>query len=215
MSVVVAIKKDGKVIIGADSQSTRGSSKRTLTNPNNYKIWRVLDAENCLMAHVGLAREANILRVTRELIPELIQIKDGVGFSFVVKKLVPSLFDVLEEYRALKKEDGVPRFDSSFLFAYKDRLFYISGNGTVIEIDDYCAIGSGESEAIGSLTSTEGEPCVERIKKAINAAAVNDVHVDYPVIVTDTESMEFEVFYETELCTRKKEDMLSMPLVEG
>ena len=204
MSVVVAIKEDGKVIIGADSQCTRGGTRRTLSNPNNYKVWRVADTEHCLMGHVGLAREANIIRVARDLIPELTQMKDSVTFSFVVRRLVPALFEELENYRALKKEDGLPRFDSSFIFAYKERLFYISGNGTVMEIDDYCAIGSGECEAIGSLLSTEGEPSEERIKKAIKASAANDIYVDYPIVIADTEDAEFKVYYEKDLLPTKK-----------
>ena len=200
MSVVVAIKENGKVTIGADSQCTRGGTRRTLSNPNNYKVWRVLDSEHCLLAHVGLVREANVIRVARGLVPELTAIKDGVDFAFVVKRLVPRMFDELEEYRVLKRSSESPdTFDSSFLFAYKDRLYYISSNGTVIEIDDYFAIGSGECEAIGSLLSTEGEPCEERIKKAIKASAASDIYVDYPIVVTDTESCEFKVYYEKDL----------------
>ena len=199
MSVVVAIKENGKVTIGADSQCTRGGTRRTLSNPNNYKVWKVLDAENCLIAHVGLVREANIIRVARDLVPEMAQLKDKVDFSFVVKCLVPRMFEELEEYRAIKKGDTPPEFESSFLFAYKDKLFYISGNATVIEIDDYCAIGSGECEAIGSLLSTEGEPCEERIKKAIKASAASDIYVDYPIITTDTEKCEFKVYYEQDI----------------
>ena len=65
-------------------------------------------------------------------------------FGILFKRLVPTMFEELEEYRVIKKGDNPPEFESSFLFAYKDKLFYISGNGTVIEIDDYCAIGSGE-----------------------------------------------------------------------
>ena len=199
MSVVVAIKENGKVTIGADSQCTRGGTRRTLSNPNNYKVWKVLDAENCLFAQVGLVREANIIRVARDLVPEMAQLKDRVDFSFVVKRLVPRMFEELEEYRAIKKGDNSPEFESSFLFAYKDKLFYISGNATVIEIDDYFAIGSGECEAIGSLLSTEGEPCEDRIKKAIKASAASDIYVDYPIVITDTESCEFKVFYEKDL----------------
>ena len=199
MSVVVAIKENGKVTVGADSQCTRGGTRRTLSNPNNYKVWRVLDAENCLLAHVGSVREANIIRVARDLIPEMFQLQDKVDFSFVVRRLVPRMFEELEEYRALKRGDAPPEVESAFLFAYKDRLFYISGNATVIEIDDYVAIGSGECEAIGSLLSTEGEPCEERIKKAIKASAASDIYVDYPIVITDTESCEFQVFYEKDL----------------
>ena len=204
MSVVVAIKENGKVMIGADSQCTRGGTRRTLSNPNNYKVWRVLDAENCLLAHVGLVREANIIRVARELVPEMAQIKNKIDFSFVVQHLVPRMFAELEEYRAIKKSDGSLEFDSSFLFAYKDKLFYISGNATVIEIDDYVAIGSGECEAIGSLLSTEGEPSEERIKKAIKASAASDIYVDYPIVITDTEKTEFQVFYEKDIASVKK-----------
>ena len=203
MSVVVAIKENGKVTIGADSQCTRGGTRRTLSNPNNYKVWKVLDAENCLFAQVGLVREANIIRVARDLVPEMAQLKDRVDFSFVVKRLVPRMFEELEEYRAIKKGDNLPEFESSFLFAYKDKLFYISGNATVIEIDDYVAIGSGECEAIGSLLSTEGEACEDRIKKAIKASAASDIYVDYPIVITDTESCEFKVFYEKDLIKLK------------
>ena len=203
MSVVVAIKENGKIMMGADSQCTKGGTRRSLSNPNNYKIWKVLDSENCLLGHVGLVREANVIRVARDLVPEMAQLKDKVDFSFVVKRLVPTMFEELEEYRVIKKGDNPPEFDSSFLFAYKDKLFYISGNGTVIEIDDYCAIGSGECEAIGSLLSTEGESPEERIKKAIKASAANDIYVDYPIVITDTESTEFKVFYEKDLASKK------------
>lgn len=203
MSVVVAIKENGKIMMGADSQCTKGGTRRSLSNPNNYKIWKVLDSENCLLGHVGLVREANVIRVARDLVPEMAQLKDKVDFSFVVKRLVPTMFEELEEYRVIKKGDNPPEFDSSFLFAYKDKLFYISGNGTVIEIDDYCAIGSGECEAIGSLLSTEGESPEERIKKAIKASAANDIYVDYPIVITDTESCEFKVFYEKDLIKSK------------
>ena len=199
MSVVVAIKENGKVTIGADSQCTRGGTRRTLSNPNNYKVWKVLDAENCLFAQVGLVREANIIRVARDLVPEMVQLKDRVDFSFVVKRLVPRMFEELEEYRAIKRGDTPPEFESSYIFAYKDKLFYISGNATVIEIDDYVAIGSGECEAIGSLLSTEGEPCEERIKKAIKASAASDIYVDYPIVISNTENTEFKVFYEKDL----------------
>ena len=204
MSVVVAIKENGKVTIGADSQCTRGGTRRTLSNPNNYKVWKVLDAENCLFAQVGLVREANIIRVARDLVPEMAQLKDRVDFPFVVKRLVPRMFEELEEYRAIKKGDTPPEFDSSFLFAYKDKLFYISGNATVIEIDDYVAIGSGECEAIGSLLSTEGESCENRIKKAIKASAASDIYVDYPIVITDTDKTEFKVFYEKDLTRASK-----------
>ena len=108
MSVVVAIKENGKIMMGADSQCTKGGTRRSLSNPNNYKIWKVLDSENCLLGHVGLVREANVIRVARDLIPEMAQLKDKVDFSFVVKRLVPTMFEELEEYRVIKKVETNP-----------------------------------------------------------------------------------------------------------
>ena len=50
MSVVVAIKDGERVYMGADSQSTIGNTRITLRNQNNFKIWKVIDSNNTLMA---------------------------------------------------------------------------------------------------------------------------------------------------------------------
>lgn len=53
MSVVVAIKENNIIYMGADSQITRGSSRRSFSNPNNYKIWRTKNMMESLMGGVG------------------------------------------------------------------------------------------------------------------------------------------------------------------
>lgn len=83
-----------------------------------------------------------------------------------------------------------------FFFAFKDKLYVIGRDRSVIEVDDYVAIGSGEDQAIGSLLSTEGDNPKERIVKAIKASAASDIYVDYPIILTDTEGTEFEIITE-------------------
>ena len=198
MSVVVAIKKDGVVYMGADSQVTKGGTRATLSNPNNYKVWEVGDTEHCIMGSVGALRVANVVKVMNDLIPEIVDIKHAVDFRFVVRRLVPHIMEELDEQRLLLNDkDDTPHMGASFLFAYYDRLFSIASDGAVIEIDDFCAIGSGASEALGSLLSSvdEKDP-VERIKTAIKASAAHDIYVDYPIVITDTEDTEFEVFYE-------------------
>ena len=64
MSVIVAIKENGKIYMGSDSKSTMGSTRITLRNPNNFKIWKVLDTKNCLMGAVGNKRDSNIISDT-------------------------------------------------------------------------------------------------------------------------------------------------------
>ena len=201
MSVVVAIKKDGIIYMGADSQVSRGGTRTTLSNPNNYKIWAVRAVDNCLMGSVGTLRANNIMKVADSLIPEIVDIKNAVSFGFIVKSLVPRMFDELDEYKVLAKdsEDAI-HMDADFLFAYHDTLYHISRYGSVIEVDDFYAIGSGANEALGSLLSTvdEKDP-VERIKTAIKASATHDIYVDYPIIISNTEDTEFKVYYEKDL----------------
>ena len=201
MSVVVAIKKDGIIYMGADSQVSRGGTRTTLSNPNNYKIWAVRDVDNCLMGSVGTLRANNIMKVADSLIPEIVDIKNAVSFGFIVKSLVPRMFDELDEYKVLAKdsEDAI-HMDADFLFAYHDALYHISRYGSVIEVDDFYAIGSGANEALGSLLSTvdEKDP-VERIKTAIKASAAHDLYVDYPIVISNTNDTEFKVYYEKDI----------------
>ena len=201
MSVAIAIKKDGVIYLGADSQVTRGGTRTTLSNPNNYKIWAMSDVDHCLIASVGSFRANNVIKVADELIPEIVDMRDAVSFRFVVRHFVPRLMEELNDYKILLKDkDDLPNMDASFLLAYHDRLYSIDRYGCVIEVDDCCAIGSGASEAIGSLLSTAGEDDpVKRIKKAIRSSAANDIYVDYPIIIANTADTEFKVYYEKDI----------------
>ena len=87
--------------------------------------------------------------------------------------------------------------ESKYLFAFKDKLFIIGFDGSVIEVDDYIAIGSGESESIGSLLTTNSDEDPEtRIIKAIKASAAHDIYVDYPIVLSNTKDLEFKVILE-------------------
>lgn len=201
MSVVVAIKKDGNIFMGADSQISRGETRITLSNPNNFKIWRVSDVPHCLMGCVGNLRAGNIIKVVDELIPEMVCMKDGVNFRFVVKSLVPHIIAELDSYNALSRsKDGGFDMEAEFLFAYNDNLYYIDRYGAVIEVEDFYAMGSGSSEAMGSLFSSvkESEP-IKRILTAIRASAAHDIYVDYPIVISNTETTEFDIFYEKDI----------------
>ncbi len=193
MSVVVAIKEGEKVYIGADSQSTKGNTRITLKNPNNFKIWKVIDSNNCLMASVGMMRDANVIRLVPSIVDSYDEYAKRVNYKFVVKFIVPNLVKELKKAGFVKDENYIECINSAFLFAYKDKVFLIDYDLCVLEINDYVAIGSGSSEAIGSLLSTEGEDPRTRIIKAIKASAANDIYVDYPIVISDTETTRFEI----------------------
>ena len=172
MSVVVAIKQDGVVYMGCDSQVTKGSTRVSLKNPNNYKIWNVRGVDHCIMGHVGLVREANVVRLIDGLIGGYDQYL-GIDYPFIVKRVVPNVVSELKRAGYLKDDQFFERMESSYLFAYED-------------------------QAIGSLLSTEGQSPRSRIIKAIKASVASDIYVNYPIIITDTRTGEFEVITETE-----------------
>jgi len=152
MSVVVAIvdKENDRVIMGADSQVTYGSTKQTLKNENNYKIFR--SRNNVLFGIVGTLRGSNILKCEEDLVDELSALKGKIDFKYVVTKLVPKIFKIMKDNKLLIEEDNKETYlPIDILFAYKGTLFEISGDGSVIQIEDYIAIGSGYKQSIGYL----------------------------------------------------------------
>ena len=195
MSVVVAVKEGNKIYVGADSQVTCGSTRTTLANPNNYKIWKVGNTDHCLMAHVGMVRDANRVRLL-DFISDYDVYKDSINYRYVVENVVPAIVESLDNAKFIDKNKLENGIDSFFLFIYKDRIYSIGADLSVLEVNDYIAIGSGCNQALGSLLSTEGENTKERIIKAIKASAASDIYVDYPIVLIDSDKMKFEVINE-------------------
>ena len=122
MSVVVAIKEGNKVYVGADSQVTRGGTRATLKNPNNYKIWKVRGVDNCLIAHVGVVRDANVVRLMDDLVTDYDVYLDRIDYEFVVKRVVPSIFNQLKNSGYLKDDQYIDHMESRLSVHWYDKL---------------------------------------------------------------------------------------------
>ena len=197
MSVAIAIKDKDKVYLAADSQCTCGESKLTLSNPNNYKIWKTKGLNNSIMCHAGSCRDLGIIKFNN-FIPETRAMRGDIDIEFVQGEMAYEMFDVLKEHDFIETNEG-PHMASAYLFAYKDKIYEITQCMYVLEIDDYIAMGSGRDSAIGSLAATVGEPIETRLLKAVIAASNIDIYVSYPIIITDTESCEFKIFNEEDI----------------
>ena len=197
MSVVIAIKENNKIYLAVDSQCTCGTSKLTLSNPNNYKIWRTKGLNHSFMCHTGMCRDIGVIKYNN-FISEKRSMLGNIDIDFVQGEMIFDMYDALKE-RGFSDDENGPHMSSEFIFAYKDKIFELSRGLYVIEIDDYVALGSGRDSAMGSLTSTVGEPVEKRLLKAIVAAQNIDLGVGYPIIIADTESCEFKVFDETDI----------------
>jgi len=195
MSVVVAIKDEDRVWMACDSQVSRGWNKSTLTNMNNYKIMKPKDEPNTLVGIVGSLKYQNALKVQDSFINELTRLKGKFDFKDMVKNVVPKLFSVAKEYQTsnkIKDQDGY-MLDSNVLFAHKDKLFNVCFDGSVTEVDDFACIGSGEEYSIGYMNqyNDDCDDKREAIINAVRSACKSELHVNYPIIVSNTLDGEF------------------------
>ena len=196
MSLTIALKHKGIVYIGSDSLASRYGTKHYLTNPNNYRIFPVKGCDNMLMSLDGRILENNVARCNY-LVPEAIAMKGEIDFEFMVNEFVPHLFDLFDNRHLLKHKEDDYICESDMIVAYKDKLFEIFADGAVVECDDYAVIGDGVEEALGSLLTTSDiiDP-KERILIALKAGLGHKTRVAYPLVITNTETCEFETIKE-------------------
>lgn len=194
MSVVVAVKDGNKIWIGADSQCSNSYSKKTLSNKNNFKIFKPKDDKNLVIGYCGTVRDMNIFSCVDSYIDELTKLKNEVNFKYMVNTVVPKLFKILNDNdRTIKDPKVLPNLESQLIFACKDKIFEIGSNGQVIECDDYCSIGSGSDFARGYLNKADFKNPKQDVINAIKSACTSDLYVGYPIVVMNTEDDSVEI----------------------
>ena len=196
MSVIVGIIHDGVVYLGSDSQITSGGTKKNYHHPNNYKVWHPDGRNHLLMGSSGLFKGINIIKSINGLVDQKTLYDGTLNYQYVVKNVSRKIMDNMEEAKLIDSKDFKPVMVNDFLFANNDEMFMIGIDGSVLQIVDFAAIGSGSIEAVGSLSSTEKEEPKVRIIKAIEAAIQNDIYVGYPIIMMNTKNLDIEVIHE-------------------
>lgn len=131
-----------------------------------------------------------------ELISENDILKGDINFKNIVRQTVPQLFAELDAFDRLYKDKGMKEMNSAFIIAHGETCFLIDMDGSVIELVDMLATGSGgdiSESAYAVLRDTNLTPK----EKAIRAVAVScekDLFVGYPIVITSTKMDSFEVF---------------------
>ncbi len=198
MSVIVGIIHEGVVYLGSDSQYTKGGTKKSNNHPNNRKIWHPDGRDQLLIGSAGLLKGINAIKSINGLIDQATLSQESLNYNYVVKNVARRIMDTMEEIKLIESKDYNPKMLNEFLFAYKNELFMIGSDGSVLQIDDFSAIGSGSVEAIGSLLSTVNDDPKTRIIKAIEAAIQNDIYVGYPIIIMNTNNQNNDIIQEKE-----------------
>ena len=176
MSIAVVVKKDNKIVIGADTLQCFDSSMAGGDNLNESKLRRI---GSVILASTGWGLYDNIL-------DDYLKGKKAVRLA--TKQQIFMFFEKLwpvlhEKYSFVKnqRDDADSPFgelDSSFLIATKKRIFFVSSNMCVTEFLKFYAVGAGRDYAIGAMhVLYDQKKSAEDIARlAIDAAISNNVY---------------------------------------
>ena len=166
MTCIIGIVKtleDGtkRIVMGGDSAATSSQDQVILHDD------KVFTNGPYIMGHTWTYRMGQLLRYA--FTPPIPNENEDVK-AFLCTKFIHELKKCFAENGWLQKEKE-QESGGIFLLGYKDRLFKIQPDFSVLEsVDEYAACGSGENIALGSLYSTKDKPLNKRIILALEAS---------------------------------------------
>ena len=148
MTIALAIRKNGRTVLAADTLLSFGSER---IPPENCHVEKVYRAGSSVLAWAGWALYAELLDayLATEAPPDL---TSEVGiFSFFIRFWRAMRDDyTFMQHRSGDRQTFVS-LDSTFLIANRSGIFKVSGDMNVTTFNQYCAIGSGAAYSWGAL----------------------------------------------------------------
>ena len=192
MSVVIGLKYKDVVWLACDKQITTGRDKTYLSN--HHKIVQVPERPGVLIGSVGLLRGINLIETNNSYIDELSYLREEINYDYMVNTFPLLINDLFKIHGMIDVDIKTLDIKNEFLVAVFDSLYVVGFDGSVQEIEDFAALGSGDRLAIGSLSSlydsskeyTE-EEIMDILYKSI-IAANTDVNCGGGVIIMNTSS---------------------------
>lgn len=179
MSVVIGIKYDKGVVIGADKITVAGCTK----NDTATKIVRTKYSNHCI-GSCGELRDGNVILVTDELM-NYKDILDGINvdFNYVVNTIVPNLFNNLRSRNRMKINDNIEYSNSEYIYCTSEKIFQIDYDGAVLEHKKYCVRGVGEENVMGyinsiDITEISKSEAIDIVKNAIKKACKDNLYIN-------------------------------------
>ena len=187
MTIAVAVRKSGRIVVAADSLVNFGGERYPNENSRFHKIQEVGDS---LVVWSGWSLYAELLNAHLERQPPPSLHGEGEVFAFFV-----SFWRALqEEYTLLKplgsREHPFAELDSVFLLANRTGVYRVSSDLDVTEFSRFAAIGSGSKYALGALQvlyEREKDP-VEIARRAVQVGIDSNVYCGGPIDVMEVKT---------------------------
>jgi len=149
MTVIVGLKHDGKIYMGADSA---GVANYNLIVRADEKVFIKSNGSKYIMGFTSSFRMGQLLRYALRIPEKPPKMND---YEFMVTSFINSVRDCLKNGGYAKKENETEQ-GGHFLIGYNGHLYQIYGDYQVAQsMDNYDACGCGWAYALGSMRSTQ------------------------------------------------------------
>lgn len=149
MTVIVAVRDEQGVVVGADTRTMFGWEAAT-GRQEKVTAWRAASGRVLYLGASGAVRLANVAR--------FLELPEGLGdggtddHAWMVKSLVPALRAASSEAGFTEKEKDREAHGGALLAVTGGRVFSVGSDWSVFEpVDPYWTIGSGAAIASGAL----------------------------------------------------------------
>jgi len=171
MSIVVAVVKEGRTVMAADTQSNFGAEVQPPDNLSTIKIRRV---GKSLLGRSGWGVYDNILvdLLGRGETPELDDREKIFRFFTDLWKVLHQRYAFVND-QSKRKDGPFGDLGGSFLVANANGIFYVASNLGVTRFEKYYAIGAGADYSLGALYQLyDGASDAERIARSAVETAI-------------------------------------------
>lgn len=179
--MLIGIKDKDKVILAFSTfDGYIPATVDDMLSDDNAGIWKIKKNPHTVMGCGFPTPESDAYRYEQDIY------KGDIDYDSLTERIIPAMESFAEGKEYIGNVNG--RYEE-FLIAQNGRLFEISSEHIVCEVDSFAVIAEygNEEVARGVLSCTDGEPVLDRIKKAFEFTS-RSIQCDcYPIAVMDTE----------------------------
>lgn len=177
MSIVVAMHRDGRTVMGADTLTVFGDSE--CVPPENNTSTKCFRLGNSVFGGTGWALYDDILidYLADKHDPDLSSKAAIFAFFMDFWRALRDRYTLVNE-QAANRDTPFADLDSSFLIANRAGIFKISSDMGITRFNEYYAIGSGAEFALGALhvLKSRSGPLEDLVREAVDAAITFDLN---------------------------------------
>ena len=196
MSVVIAIKKNDRIYMAADTQTSCGDRKDTYLGEDSRKIHRF--DNGILLGCTGSVHNWQIICAH----PEYFTIPESGEFNkkYVVQNIIPKILKCYKENGMwIKEDEAPPKLGDSYILAYKDKLFRIDGVFDVEVLGHFAEVGSGGDLTHAGLCELDAADIQderiieERLTELLRISASRTMSVSGPYYLINSVDHKFKI----------------------